>query len=54
MFEGFELDEIDADGIVIRARHRLTARRPPLSWRRSSSSEPRGYCAIPSSGSSLA
>jgi haloacetate dehalogenase len=30
MFEGFELDEIDADGVAIRARHRLTARRPPL------------------------
>lgn len=30
MFEGFQLETIDADGIAIRTRHRLTAGRPPL------------------------
>jgi haloacetate dehalogenase len=30
MFESFALEHIDADGVSIRARHRLTAGRPPL------------------------
>ena len=30
MFEGFALERIDADGIAMRARHRLAAGKPPL------------------------
>jgi len=30
MFEGFALEHVDADGVAIRTRHRLTGGRPPL------------------------
>ncbi len=30
MFEGFALERVDADGVAIRARHRLAAGKPPL------------------------
>ena len=30
MFERFALQTIDADGVAIRARHRLTSGKPPL------------------------